>query len=235
MHLPLCPADAGAPGPPAGHQPLHNIDPDMEALNPPEPPQPPYQPAPRAHSGAPCGPAPAAREPRAEPAWMAAAPAARGSGEAPAQQAQEPRAEPVRGAEGARRDLRPPRGRGAFPGDGSVSVAELGHLRNHQGAEERALRCRAPPGWGEPGIAPRGSVAREDRKTVLRTLIRAEPRDRGPTWPAFLDGGAVLRVTEAEANNWLPRALRTALGNWRYHPRNPPLPQPQPSRKRRRR
>ena len=35
------------------------------------------------------------------------------------------------------------------------------------------------------------------------------------TWPAFLEGGAVLRVTDTDANNWLPRALRTALTHWR--------------------
>ena len=56
-----------------------------------------------------------------------------------------------------------------------------------------------------------------------------------PGWPAFLEGGAVLRVTNAEANVWLPRALRTALGHWRYRPRNPPPPQPQPPHKQRRR
>ena len=36
-------------------------------------------------------------------------------------------------------------------------MAELGHLRGHQGAEEPALRCRAPPeGRGEPGSTPGG-------------------------------------------------------------------------------
>ena len=52
---------------------------------------------------------------------------------------------------------------------------------------------------------------------------------------AFPIGGAVLRVTDAEGNVWLPRALRAALGHWRYRPRNPAPPQPQPPRKRRRR
>ena len=44
----------------------------------------------------------------------------------------------------------------------------------------------------------------------------------------------MLRITDAEAPNWLPRALRTALTHWRYRRRNPPPPQPQPPRKRRR-
>ena len=36
-------------------------------------------------------------------------------------------------------------------------MAELGHLRYHQGIEEPALRCRAPPeGRGEPGSTPGG-------------------------------------------------------------------------------
>ena len=47
---------------------------------------------------------------------------------------------------------------------------------------------------------------------------------REPTWPAFLKGGAVLRITDADANNWLPRVLRSALAHWRYRRRNPPPP-----------
>ena len=67
---------------------------------------------------------------------------------------------------------------------------------------------------------------------VPRAVIRACRPDRRPTWPAFLKRGAVLRVTDTEANNWLPRALRTALTHWRYHPKSPPPPQPKPPRKR---
>ena len=66
-------------------------------------------------------------------------------------------------------------------------------------------------------------------------MIRAAWPDREPTWPAFLEGGAVLCITDADANNWLPRALRSALAYWRYRRRNPPPPQPHPSHKRRRR
>ena len=54
-------------------------------------------------------------------------------------------------------------------------------------------------------------VAQEDHKRVLRAMIRAGWPDRKPTWPALLEGGAVLRVRDAEANNWLLRDLRTAL------------------------
>ena len=86
------------------HQSICNIDPDMGDLIPPQPPRPHYQPAPHPQGDALHGPAPAAREPRAEPARMAAAPAARGSAAALAQHAQEPRAEPARVAEGARGD-----------------------------------------------------------------------------------------------------------------------------------
>ena len=87
-------------------------------------------------------------------------------------------------------------------------MAELGHLRDHQGVEEPALRCRAPPeGQGEPGSAPGLWPAQEYHERVLRAVIRAGRPDRGPEWPAFLEGGAVLRVTDAEANVWLPRAL----------------------------
>ena len=87
---------------------------------------------------------------------------------------------------------------------------------------------------------PRGGwAAPEDHKRVLRSVIRAAWPDREPTWPAFLEGvnsgGAVLRITDANANNWLPRALRSALAHWRYRRRNPPPPQPQPPHKQRRR
>ena len=54
-------------------------------------------------------------------------------------------------------------------------------------------------------------------------------------WPAFLEGGAMLRITDAHVNNWLPRALRNTLTHWRYRRRNPPQTQPQPPHKRRRR
>ena len=57
-------------------------------------------------------------------------------------------------------------------------------------------------------VPPGGGGAREDHQRVLRAVIWAGWPDRGPTWPAFLEGGAVLRVTDTEANNWLPRALR---------------------------
>ena len=67
-------------------------------------------------------------------------------------------------------------------------------------------------------------------------MIRAGWPDKEPTWPAFLEGRVVgLRIMDAEANNWLPPALRTALTHWRYRRRNPPPPQPQPPHKRRRR
>ena len=82
------------------HQPIYNMEPDMGDLIPPKHHQPPRQPPPRLHGNAPHDPAPAAREPRAEPAWMAAAPAARGSRAEPARMAQEPRAEPALGAVG---------------------------------------------------------------------------------------------------------------------------------------
>ena len=58
---------------------------------------------------------------------------------------------------------------------------------------------------------PRRWAAPEDHERVLRSVIRAAWPDREPTWPAFLEGGAVLRITDADDNNWLPRALRSPL------------------------
>ena len=87
---------------------------------------------------------------------------------------------------------------------------------------------------GNREAPPGGWAAPEDHERVLRSVIRAAWPDREPTWPAFLEGGAVLRITDADANNWLPRALRSALAHWRYRRNNPPPPQPQPPHKRRR-
>ena len=58
-----------------------------------------------------------------------------------------------------------------------------------------------------------GWAAPEDHERVLRSVIGAAWPDREPTWPAFLKGGAVLRITDADANNWLPWALRSALAH----------------------
>ena len=100
----------------------------------------------------------------------------------------------------------------------------------------------ATPGWGPLaavvcGVWCVGGVPRHSwrRTRVLRSVIRAAWPDREPTWPAFLEGGVVLRITDADANNWLPPALRSALAHWRYRRHNPPPPQPQPPHKRRRR
>ena len=78
------------------------------------------------------------------------------------------------------------------------------------------------------GVPPGGWAAPEDHERVLRSVIWAAWPDREPTWPAFLEGGAVLRITDADTNNWLPQALRSALAHWRYCRRNPPPPQPGP-------
>ena len=72
-------------------------------------------------------------------------------------------------------------------------------------------------------------MACEDQERVLWAVIWAGWPDRGPTWLALLEGGTLLRVTDTEANNWLPRALRTALTHWGYRPRIPLPPQPQPT------
>ena len=78
-----------------------------------------------------------------------------------------------------------------------------------------------------------GWAAPEDHDRVLWAVVRAVWPDREPTWPAFLEGGAVLRITDADVNNWLPRALRNALIQWRYRRPNPLMPQPQPPRNQR--
>ena len=97
------------------------------------------------------------------------------------------------------------------------------------------MPCSVLRDIGNREVPPGGWAAQEDQERVLRSVIRAARPDMGPTWPAFLEGGAVLRIMDADANNWIPRALRSALAHWRYRRRNPPPPQPQSPHKRRRR
>ena len=113
-------------------------------------------------------------------------------------------------------------------------MVELGQPGDHQGNEEPAFRCRAPQeGRRKLGGTPGGWAAPEDQERVLRSVIWAAWPDSGRTGPAFLEGGAVLCITDADAHNWLPRALRNALTHWRYLRRNPPPPQPPHKRGRR--
>ena len=83
---------------------------------------------------------------------------------------------------------------------------------------------------GNREAPPGGWMAREEHERLLRAVISAGWPERKPGWPAFLEGGAVLRVFGADANWWMPRALRTALHRWRYRPRQ--LQPPQPPQKR---
>ena len=96
--------------------------------------------------------------------------------------------------------------------------------------------------WNGPTSGQCRNRARCARRTTReggeRTPREGEgegPQVRELTWPAFLEGGAVLRITDADANIWLPRALRSALAHWRYRRRSPPPQQPQPPHKQRRR
>ena len=210
------------------HAHLYNIDTDAGDLIPPQPPRPQHQQAPPA--------------PRAEPARMAAAPAAGGRGAAPAPQAQGPQGEPAREAEGAQpwdRDwdaVPDPLGGEALPlvveVYGWLSWACSGTTRGMRNRPFDAVLLRRDGGNQE--VPPGGWAAPEDHKRVLGAAIRAAWPDREPTRPAFLEGGAVLRITDADANNWLPRALRNALTQT-LPPVDLPPPQPQPPRKRGRR
>ena len=102
--------------------------------------------------------------------------------------------------------------------------------------KEPAIRCRAPPeGRGGPGGTPGGVGSTRGPREGPRVSDPGGVARQGSTWPAFLERGAVLRITDADANHWLPRALRSALAHWRYRRRNPPPPQPQPPHKRQRR
>ena len=116
-------------------------------------------------------------------------------------------------------------------------MVELGQLGDHQGDEEPALSIAVllQRDGGNQEAPPGGQAAPEDHERVLRAVIRTAWPDREPTWPAVLKGVVVLRITNADTNNWLPRGLRNALTHWRYRRRNLPPPQPQPPDKRQRR
>ena len=114
-----------------------------------------------------------------------------------------------------------------------LSLANQGTTRGMRNRPFDAVLLRRDRGNRE--VPPGGGAAPEDHESVLRSVIRVAWPDRGPTWPAFLEGGEVLRITDAYANNWLPRVLRSALAHWRYRRRNPPPSQPQPPHKRQRR
>ena len=167
---------------------------------------------------------------------MAAASAARGQGAAPAPQARGPQEEQARGAEGARPSDRDcdavpdPLGSEALPLVVEVyewlswaSSGTTGAMRNRH--FDAVLLQRDE---GNRELPPGGWATQEDHKRALWAVTRAEWPDREPTWPVFPEGGLVLRITDAEANNWLPLALRTALAHWHYRRQHPPPPQPQP-------
>ena len=166
-----------------------------------------------------------------------------GRGAEPAPQAKGQQREPARGAEGGRpwdRDwgtVPDPLGDEALPLVGEVyGWLSWGNQGTTRGLRNRPFDAVLLRGDGGNQEVPQGGwAAPEDHERVLRSVIRAAWPDRGPTWPAFLEAGAVLRITDADTNNWLPRGLRSALAHWRYRRRNPPPPQPQPPHKRRRR
>ena len=142
-----------------------------------------------------------------------------GRGTAPAPQAQGPRGEPAREAGEAwpwDRDwgtVPDPLGDEALPLVGEVygrlSWANQGTTRGMRNRPFDAVLLGRDGGNREVPLG--GWAAPEDHERVLGSVIRAAWPDGGPTWPAFLEGGAVLRITDADANNWLPRALRNAL------------------------
>ena len=201
------------------------INPDAGELVPPQPPRPRHQPAlPRAEGGAGADGLGGGGAGRGVGAAVAGA--ARGAGAG------------GRGGPAIGPGLGPdPLGEETLPLVGEVygwlCWANKGTSRRSRNRPFDAVLLRRDGGNRE--VLPGGWAAPEDHERVLRSVIRAAWPDREPTWPAFLEGGAVLRITDADANNLLPRALRSPLAHWRYRRHNPPPPQPQPQHKRRRR
>ena len=209
------------------HHHLYNIDPDTgELVPPPTPTTPAPASPPRAEGGA--GADGLGGGGTARGIGAAGAGAARGAGTGGG-------GGPAMGP-GLGRGPGPAGGGDPPPGGGSVRVVVLGQPGDLQEVEEPALRCRAPPeGRRRPRGTPGGVGGPRGPREGPQVSDPGGVARQGPTWPAFLEGGAVLRITDADANNWLPRALRSALAHWRYRRHNPPPPQPQPPHKRRRR
>ena len=140
---------------------------------------------------------------------MASAEGGRGVASAP--QVQEQRGGPARGAEESRPwdvdwgAVPDPLGGETLPLVGEVygwlCWANQGTSRRSRNRPFDAVLLRRDGGNRE--APPGGWAAPEDHERVLRSVIRAAWPDREPTWPAFLEGGAVLRITDADANNWL--------------------------------
>ena len=108
-------------------------------------------------------------------------------------------------------------------------MVELDQPGDHQGDEERAFRCRAPPeGRRKPGGIPGGVGSPRGPREGPQVSDPGGVARQGADVAGLSGRGAVLRITDADANNWLPRALRNALAHWHYRRRNPPPPQPQP-------
>ena len=182
---------------------LHNIDPDAGDLVPAKPPRPQHKPAPPAL--------------RAEPARMAAASAAGGRDAAQAPRAQGPHGGPARGAEGARpwdrdSDTVP----GPLGGEALLLIVEVyawlswAYSGTTKGMRNRPFHAvLLGREGGNQQVPPGGWAAREDHESLLRMVIRAGWPDREQTWPAFLEGGMVLRITDADANNCSPRLCAT--------------------------
>ena len=196
------------------HAHLYIIDPDAGDLVPPPNPPDPHISRPPTHTAARALPRPRGtrakgragtdgRCPGGEGTWRGADAAGAGAGGGAGTGG---RRGPGHGP-GLRRDPGPPGGLGPPPGDKGVRVAGLGLLRDHQGNQKPALRCRVPPERRGEQRNAHGGVGGPGRPgSVLRAVIRAGWPEREPTWPALLEGGASLRITDAEANNWLSRA-----------------------------
>ena len=145
-----------------------------------------------------------APDPRAEPAWGADIPRHKGEGLAP-----EGALRPAEAGNDSVRDWRAISdhlGGEALPLEmevyGWLSWATSGTTRGLRNRPFEAVLLRRDGGNRE--VPTGGGLAREEHGRVLRAVIRAGWPDRWPQWPAFLDGGEVLRVTDAEANVWLP-------------------------------
>ena len=76
---------------------------------------------------------------------------------------------------------------------GWLSWANQGTTRGLRNRPFDAVLLRRDGGNQE--VPPGGWAAPEDHERVLRSVIRAAWPDMGLTWPAFLEGGAVLRIT----------------------------------------
>ena len=111
-------------------------------------------------------------------------------------------------------------------------MVELGQPGDHQGVEEPALRCHAPPeGRRKPGGTPGGVGSPRGPREGPQASDPGGAARQGADVAGLLGRGGGTPHHGDGRQQLVPRDLRSALAHWHYRRRNLPPPQPQPPHK----